>query len=246
VVFRVQDPVLLRGRPRLRRRAVPGAGPGPVGGRARRGQRRHHHRARGDARRALPAAVGRNHIAVHDVGVRPTDPLSTEDVRSMFTPPTRMKFMPSCADPRTARTALRRCRRAEVPADFGEVVDAVTAFADPLARLTAKLRWHVAGGGSRRRSQQRSQSQSPRRSGTPRDGGGRIRTRGTVDVLPAPFRGCVAVGYDRTWVDTTGRRWTAQTVRRVHGMEEVRGSIPLSSTQDRRSAACSVIAQPST
>jgi hypothetical protein len=40
------------------------------------------------------------------------------------------------------------------------------------------------------------------------------------------------VGYDRTWVASAGRRWTAETVRRVHGMEEdIRGSIVLTSTQ---------------
>jgi Nucleotidyl transferase AbiEii toxin, Type IV TA system len=33
---------------------------------------------------------------------------------------------------------------AELPADFGEVVDAVTTFADPLARSIAGLRWHAA------------------------------------------------------------------------------------------------------
>ena len=42
-----------------------------------------------------------------------------------------------------------------------------------------------------------------------------------------------------------GRGWTAQTVRRVHGMEEVRGSIPLSSTQNRRSEACKGLASVS-
>ena len=60
---------------------------------------------------------------------------------------------------------------------------------------------------------------------------GRVRTHWTVDVLPARFLRGVAVGYDRTRVAFAGRRWTAQTVRRVHGMEEVRGSIPLSSTK---------------
>jgi hypothetical protein len=95
-------------------------------------------------------------------------------------------------------------------------------------------------GGLRRRSQQRSHSRSPRRRGTASDGAGRMRIHWTDDVLPARFRRRVAVGYDRTRVAFAGRRWTAQTVRRVHGMEEVRGSIPLSSTSHfRRSAACS-------
>jgi hypothetical protein len=33
---------------------------------------------------------------------------------------------------------------AELPADFGEVVDAARTFADPLARPNAELRWHAA------------------------------------------------------------------------------------------------------
>jgi hypothetical protein len=41
---------------------------------------------------------------------------------------------------------------------------------------------------------------------------------GTRDVLPTRFLRCVAVGYDRTWVASTGQRWTRWTVRRVHGM----------------------------
>ena len=77
------------------------------------------------------------------------------------------------------------------------------------------------------------------RGGTGSDGVVRVRALWTDDVLPARLVAVSAVGYDRTRVASAGRRWTAQTVRRVHGMEEVRGSIPLSSTtRNRRSAAC--------
>jgi hypothetical protein len=44
---------------------------------------------------------------------------------------------------RAYRTALG-VDGAELPADFGEVVDAARTFADPLARPTAELRWHAA------------------------------------------------------------------------------------------------------
>ena len=55
-------------------------------------------------------------------------------------------ILPSCADPthRAYRTALG-VDGAELLADFGEVVDAATRFADPLARLTVELRWRAAG-----------------------------------------------------------------------------------------------------
>ena len=42
-----------------------------------------------------------------------------------------------------SRTALG-VDGAELPAEFGEVVDAVTTFADPLAPSIAGLRWHAA------------------------------------------------------------------------------------------------------
>lgn len=44
---------------------------------------------------------------------------------------------------RAYRTALG-VDGAELPADFGEVVDAVTTFADPLARATVELLWRAA------------------------------------------------------------------------------------------------------
>jgi hypothetical protein len=44
---------------------------------------------------------------------------------------------------RAYRTALG-ADGAGLPSDFGEVVDAVTRFADPLARPTAEPRWHAA------------------------------------------------------------------------------------------------------
>jgi len=48
-------------------------------------------------------------------------------------------------------------------------------------------------------------------------------TAWTLDALPARFLRCMAVGYDRMRVVSTARCWTCWTVRRVHGMEEVRG-----------------------
>jgi len=119
-----------------------------------------------------------------------------------------------------------------LPVDFGEVVNAVTPFAD--AATGERRGQAVTRDGSRRRSH----SRLSRRRGTPADGPGRIRTDWTVDVLPEGFLRRVAVGYDPTRVAFAGRRRTPQTVRRVHGMEEVRDSIPLSSTtRNRRSGA---------
>ncbi len=70
------------------------------------------------------------------------------------------------------------------------------------------------------------------------DGDGLVSTRWTLEVLPAQFLSAGGFGFDRTRAAFTGRRRTRWTLGRVHGMEEVRGSIPLSSTKNCRSEAC--------
>ena len=45
---------------------------------------------------------------------------------------------------RAYRTGPAWRRWPRLPSDFGEVVEAVTTFADPLARPTAEPRWHAA------------------------------------------------------------------------------------------------------